>query len=164
MEKIAFGKKILKILVVILGAFVFFIGILSVCAVMMNWEFRAWFTDILVTIAGFIAAGFAAGIVYLIGAYTMGPEKQAAVKTAGIVLIIGVIMGSMLFSVIGFFYYAFTRREERTAYIEGQKYVVRSETRGLKTVGMSYHKMHGIFCEEEGWEVEFDYKLWNSYQ
>ena len=46
MEKVAFGKKILKILVVILGAFVFFIGILSVCAVMMNWEFRAWFTEI----------------------------------------------------------------------------------------------------------------------
>ena len=137
MEKIAFGKKILKILVVILGAFVFFIGILSVCAVMMNWEFRAWFTDILVTIAGFIAAGFAAGIVYLIGAYTMGPEKQAAVKTAGIVLIIGVIMGSMLFSVIGFFYYAFTRREERTAYIEGQKYVVRSE--GIEYIGKDWH-------------------------
>ncbi len=164
MERITYGKKILKILGAVLGVFVFLVVALSMCAAVMDWEFRALLTDILAAKACLIGIGFAADIAYLIWAYTTERGKWAAGKAFGIVCMIGVIAGTVFFSLVGFFGYIFMRSEERTAYIDGQKYVARLETRGWKSVGISYHRMHGVFCEREGWEVEFDYKLWDTYR
>lgn len=112
MERITYGKKILKILGAVLGVFVFLVVALSMCAAVMDWEFRALLTDILAAMACLIGIGFAADIAYLIWAYTTERGKWAAGKA----------------------------------------------------VGISYHRMHGVFCEREGWEVEFDYKLWDTYR
>ncbi len=46
MERITYGKKILKILGAVLGVFVFLVVALSMCAAVMDWEFRALLTDI----------------------------------------------------------------------------------------------------------------------
>ncbi len=125
-------------------------------ALLLKWEIRIQLAAILELFGAGIMIAFIIALIYWMSVVFMKPQQHTAIRRLCIFSIISTTAVSLFGLWIGFWGFVFSLRNEKVIMIGQEKYLEVEESYGLQpAIGVSYHKVHGIFYELEEVEIDF---------
>ncbi|MBD5466949.1 MAG: glutamine synthetase III [Lachnospiraceae bacterium] len=136
--------------------YLFIIMLRLMIAMLLKWEIRIQLAAILELLGAGIMIAFIIALIYWISVVFMKPRQHTAIRRLCIFSIISTTAVSLFGLWFGFFVFVFSLRDEKVIMIGQEKYLEVEESYGLgSAIGVSYHKVHGIFYESEEVEIDF---------
>ena len=135
--------------------YLFMIMLRLMIAILLKWEIRIQLAAILELLGGGIMIAFIIALIDWMSVVFMKPQQHTAIKRLCIFSIISTTAVFLFGLWFGYLVFALSLRDEKVIMIGQEKYLEVEETYGMRAIGVSYHKVHGIFYELEEVKIDF---------